>query len=90
MSVKEINNANTTKANITRVSVYTIHKYIREQLANKPTTTSKSMRWWNQLPSETQLKSKANQFSAVISTHLAFEQNSQFASMRMHMYNLSP
>ena len=41
MSVKEINKANTTNANVTRDSVYIIHtsKYI-EHLPNKPTTTS--------------------------------------------------
>ena len=39
MSIKEIEKANTTKAHATRVSVYTIHKYI-EQLSSKPTTTS--------------------------------------------------
>ena len=40
MSIKEIGNANTTKANATRASVYAIHtnKYI-EQLPNKQTTT---------------------------------------------------
>ena len=39
MSMKEIVNANTKKANATRGSVYTIHKYI-EHLPNKQTTTS--------------------------------------------------
>ena len=45
MSVKEVDNANTTKAKATRGSVYTIHtnKYI-EHLPNNPTTTSMSDR----------------------------------------------
>ena len=37
MSMKEIDNTNTTKANATTGSVYTIYKYI-EHLANKPTS----------------------------------------------------
>ena len=40
MSMKEIDNAYTTKANATKGNVYTIHKYI-EQLPNKLTTTKK-------------------------------------------------
>ena len=41
MSVKEIENANTTKANATSVSVYAIHtnKYIKH-VPNKSKTTS--------------------------------------------------
>ena len=38
MSVKEIDNANTTEAMAIRGSVYTIHKYI-EHLPNNPKTT---------------------------------------------------
>ena len=43
MTIREIDNGNTTKANTTRGSVYTIHtnEYI-EYLPNKPTTTSMS------------------------------------------------
>ena len=37
--MNEIENANTPKANATRVSVYTIHKY-NEHLPNISTTTS--------------------------------------------------
>ena len=36
MSMIEVENSNTTNANATKVSVYTIHKYI-EQLPNKLT-----------------------------------------------------
>ena len=40
MSMKEIDNASTMKANATRGSAYTIHKY-NEHLLNKPTTQTR-------------------------------------------------
>ena len=46
MSVKELNKANTTKASVTRGSVYTIHKYIEHIPNNPPAINMRYRQLW--------------------------------------------